>query len=172
MGDYDDQYLKKDVLLLADVFKKSINTCLKCYGLDPCHYFSSLGLIWNAMPKMTGVKLQKISDIHLYSFLEKELRDGVSYITKRHATANNKYTEDYGPKKLSTIVVYLDMNNLYGWEMSDYLPYGRLEWLKNVNEFDVTSISEKSKTGYILEVNLKCPDELHDLHNDHPLAPE
>ena len=108
----------------------------------------------------------------MYSFLEKGLRGGVSYIAKRHAKANNKYTEDYDPKKLSTIIVYLDMNNLYVWEMSKCLPYGRLEWLKNIDEFDGISISEKSKTGYILEVNLKYPEELYDLHNDYPLAPE
>ena len=59
MGDYHDHYLKKDVLLLADVFEKFIGTCLKYYGLDPCHYFSSPGLSWDAMLKMTGVKLEK-----------------------------------------------------------------------------------------------------------------
>ena len=62
MGDYHDHYLKKDVLLLADVFEKFIDTCLKYYGLDPCHYFSSPGLSWDAMLKMTGIKLEKISD--------------------------------------------------------------------------------------------------------------
>ena len=56
MGDYHDHYLKKDVLLLADVFEKFIDTCLKFYGLDPCHYYSSPGLSWDAMLKMTGVK--------------------------------------------------------------------------------------------------------------------
>ena len=64
------------------------------------------------------------------------------------------------------------MNNLYGWAMSEYLPYGEFEWLKNVDEFDVNSISEKTKIGYLLEVDLKYPDELHELHNDYPLAPE
>ena len=59
MGDYYDHYLKKDVLLLADVFEKFIGTCLKYYGLDPCHYFSSPGLSWDAMLKMTDVKLEK-----------------------------------------------------------------------------------------------------------------
>ena len=58
MGDYYDHYLKKDVLQLADVFEKFIGTCLKYYGLDPCHYFSSPGLSWDAMLKMTGVKLK------------------------------------------------------------------------------------------------------------------
>ena len=63
MGDYHDHYLKKDVLLLADVFEKFIDTCLKFYGLDPCHYFSSPGLSWDAMLKMTDMELEKISDI-------------------------------------------------------------------------------------------------------------
>ena len=74
MGDYHDHYLKKDVLLLADVFEKLIATCLKLYGLDPCHYFCSPGLSWDAMLKMTGVKLEKISDIGKYLFIEKGLR--------------------------------------------------------------------------------------------------
>ena len=66
MGDYHDHYLKKDVFLLANVFERFIDACLKFYELDPCHYFSSLGLSWDAMLKMTGVKLAKISDIELY----------------------------------------------------------------------------------------------------------
>ena len=59
MDDYHDHYLKKDVSLSAYVFEKFIATCLKFYGLDPCHYFSSPGLSWDAMLKMTGVKLEK-----------------------------------------------------------------------------------------------------------------
>ena len=172
MGDYHDHYLKKDVLLLADVFEKFIDTCLKYYGLDPCHYFSSPGLSWDAILKMTDVKLEKISDIGKYLFIEKGLRGGISYIAKRYAKANNKYMNDYDPKKQSTFISYLDMNNLYGWAMSEYLPYEGFEWLKNVDEFDVMSISEKSLIGYLFEVDLEYPDELHQLHNDYPLAPE
>ena len=59
MGNYHDNYLKKDVLLLANVFEKFIDTYLKFYKPDPCHYFSSPGLSWNAMVKLTGVKLKK-----------------------------------------------------------------------------------------------------------------
>ena len=172
MGDYHDHYLKKDVLLLADVFEKFIGTCLKYYGLDPCHYFSSPGLSWDAMLKMTGVKLEKISDIDKYLFIEKGLRGGISYIAKRYAKANNKYMNDYDPKKQSTFISYLHMNNLYGRAMSEYLPYEGFEWLKNIDEFDLISISEISLIGYFLEVDLKYPDELHELHNDFPLAPE
>ena len=69
MGDYHDHYLKKYVLLLADVFEKFIDTCLKFYKLDPCHYFSSPGLSWDAMLKMTGVELVRISDMDMYLFI-------------------------------------------------------------------------------------------------------
>ena len=137
MGDYHDHYLKKDVLLLADVFEKFIDTCLKFYGLDPCHYFSSPGLSWDAMLKMTGVKLEKISNIEKYLLFEEVLKGGVSYITKRYAKANNKYMKNYDPKKLSEFIIYLDMNNLYGWAMSEYLTYGGFKWLKNFDGFDV-----------------------------------
>ena len=113
VGDYHDQYLKKDVLLSADVFEKFIATCLKFYGLDPCHYFSSPGLSWDAMLKMTVVKLEKISDIGKYLFIEKGLSGGISYIAKRYAKGNSKYMKDYDPKKPSTFISYLDMNKLY-----------------------------------------------------------
>ena len=64
------------------------------------------------------------------------------------------------------------MNNFYGWAMISYLPYGGFKWLKNVDGFDLYSISEKSLIGYVLEVDPEYPNELHVLHNDYPLAPE
>ena len=71
---------KEDVLLLGDVFEKFIDTYLKFYGLHPCHYFSSPGLSWDAMLKMTGIKLEKISDIDKYLFIEKGLRVKNAYV--------------------------------------------------------------------------------------------
>ena len=124
LGHYQDHYLKKDVLLLADVFEKFIDTCLKFYKLDPCHYFISPGLSWDAMLKITGVELEKITDIGMYLFIKKGLRGGISYIAKRYSKANKKYIKNYDPTKLSKYISYLDMNNLYGWAMSGYLPYG------------------------------------------------
>ena len=118
MGDYHDHYFKKDVLLLTDVFEKFIITCLKYYELDPCHYFSSPGLSWDAMLKMTNVKLEKLSDIEKYLFIEKGSRRGISYIAKRYAKANNEYMSDYDSNKPLTFITYLDKNNLYGWSMS------------------------------------------------------
>ena len=63
MGDYHGHFLEKDVLWKADISEKFIDTCLKFYGLDPCHYFNSPGLSWDAMLKMSTVKLDKMSDI-------------------------------------------------------------------------------------------------------------
>ena len=108
----------------------------------------------------------------MYLFIEKGLRGGISYIAKRYAKANNKYMNDYDPKKQSTFISYLDMNNLYGWAMSEYLPYERFKWLKNIDKSDVMSVDKKRLIGYFLEVDFEYPDELHELHNDYPLALE
>ena len=125
MGNYHDHYLKKGVLLLADVFEKFIDTCITFYGLGPCQYFSSPGLSWDAMLKMTEIELEKISDIDKYLFIEKGLRGGISYIAKRYAKSYNKYMKVYDSKEPSKFITYLDMNNLYGSGMSRYLSYGK-----------------------------------------------
>ena len=124
------------------------------------------------MLKMTSVKLEKISDIDKYLFIEKGLRKGISFIAKRYAKGNNKCINDYDPKKQLTFITYLDMNNLYGWAMNEYFPYKEFNWLKNVDELDVMSINEKSPIGYLLEVDLEYPNKLHELHNDYPLSPK
>ena len=80
--------------------------------------------------------------------------------------------KNYYPTKPLKYISYLEMDNLYGWAMTRYLPYGGFKWLKNVDEFDVNSISEKNPIGHILEVDLEYPDKLHALHNDYPYAPE
>ena len=81
LGEYRDLYFKTDVLLLCDVFEKFVSVCLKDYGLDPCHYFSSPGLLWDAMLKMTGIQLEKINNVDVHLFLAKGMRGGISYIS-------------------------------------------------------------------------------------------
>ena len=129
--------------MLCDVFERFIDICLKDYGLDPCHYFSSPGLSWDAMLKMTGIKLEKIHDIDMYLFLEKGMRGGVSYISKRYAKTkgNAKHSDDIS-------IMYWDMNKLYGTVMNfDFLPYGGFKWLskEEIERFDLDSIAENSK---------------------------
>ena len=82
MGDYHDHCLRKDVLLLADIFQKFIDTFMKFYGLDPCHYFNSPGLSWDAILKMNEIELEKISDIGKYLFIEKRLTGGICRLLK------------------------------------------------------------------------------------------
>ena len=79
--------------------------------------------------------------------------------------------KDYDPTKPLKYILYLDMNNLYSWAMSGYLPCGGSKWLKNVDGCDVKT-NKKSPIVYILEVNLEYLDELHVLHNDYLLASE
>ena len=81
---------------------------------------------------------------------------------------------DSDSSEKSKFIIYLNANNLYGWTMSQYLPYGGFTWLsqKEIDKFDVNSIGENSSDGYILEVDLEYPNKLHDFHNGYPLAPE
>ena len=128
---------------------------------------------------MTRIELELINDIDMHLFIEKEMRGGISYIAKRHSKANNKHIESHDSSECNSIedsvyIMYLDANNLYGWAMIQYLPYGGFKWLikKEIDEFDLNLVKENSSTGYNLEVDLEYPSELHDLHNDYPLAPE
>ena len=171
LGEYHDLYLKTDVLLLADVFENFRKACLKNYKLDPCHYMSSPGLSWDAMLKSTGIVLDLVSDIDMQLFVEKGLRGGISCISHRHGKANNNYMEDYKPEVESSYLMYLDANNLYGWAMSQPLPYGDFEWI-DPDEVELFNYHDESEKGIILEVDLGYPEELHDLHNDYPCAPE
>ena len=129
MGEYHDLYLKSDILLLADVFENFRKTCLEYYKLDPCHYFTSPGLSWDAMLKMTNIKLELMIDIDMFQFIEKGMRGGISYIANRYGKANNICMKKYDEKAPSKYIMYLDSNNLYGWSMSQYLPTGGFRWI-------------------------------------------
>ena len=113
LGEYHDLYLKTDVLLLCDVFERFIDMCLNYYQLDPCHYFSSPGLSWDAMLKTTGIKLELINDINIYLFIEKGMKGGISYISKRYSKID----------KDNKFIMCWNANNLYGWGMNQHLPY-------------------------------------------------
>ena len=95
-------------MLLVDVFEKFVETCLNYYRLDPYHYFSSPGLSWDAMLKMTRIKLELITDADLHLFIEKGMRGDISYIPKRHSKVD-------GDNKF---IMYWDANNLYGFAMN------------------------------------------------------
>ena len=167
LQDYHDLYNVTDVLLLADVFENFRNVCMENYKLDPAHYFTAPGLAWDACLKMTNVELELLTDIDMLLMIEKGIRGGVSMISNRHGKANNKYMgESFIDAMISTYIMYLDANNLYGWAMSKPLPTHGFKWMK-VDELETWELYP-----CILEVDLEYPKNLHDLHNDYPLAPE
>ena len=173
VGEYHDLYLKSDVLLLADVFESFRKTCLQYYKLDPCHYFTSPGLSWSAMLKMTNKELELMTDVDMFQFIVKGMR-GVSYVANRSGKANNKYMEEYDGNLHSKYIMDLDANNLYGWAMSQYLLTGNFRWMKDkkINKIDLGKYKADGKKGLIPEVDLEYPRELHNLHSDYPVAPE
>ena len=165
--DYHELYNKVDVLLLADVFENFRNICLENYELDPAHYYTAPGLAWDAALKVTGVNLELLSDIDMLLMVEKGIRGGVSMVSNRYGKANNKYMGGkFNSNDPSKYIQYLDANNLYGWAMSKPLPTHGFKWMKT-SELETWELH-----SCILEVDLEYPKELHDLHNDYPLAPE
>ena len=174
MGEYHDLYLYQDIFLLADIFEQFRQVCLKNYELDPAHYYTVPGLAWDAALKFTKVKLVTLHDIEMHQFLEKGKRGGISMITCRYAQANNPYLQEHDPDQPITYIIYLDANNLYGYAMFQPLPTGEFKWMpeNEVERLDVMSVADDAETGYILEVDLEYPKELHELHSDYPLVPE
>ncbi|EFP09702.1 hypothetical protein CRE_21850 [Caenorhabditis remanei] len=171
LKDYTEKYMINDVLLLADVFESFRKVSLEKYHLDPCWYYTSPGLAWDAMLLKTDVKLQTIKDVEMYNFIEKGIRGGMCNAMLRHSKANNKYMPDYNLEEESKYLLYLDANNLYGWAMSQKLPYDEFEFVENFELEMIDDLTANGK-GCILEVDLDYPKELHDKHNDLPFCPE
>jgi hypothetical protein len=171
LGQYHDFYLKTDVLLLADIFETFRNTIHNTHKLEPVYYFTLPSYSWDAMLYKTKVKFELLHDYEMYCMIEKGIRGGISVISHRYAKANNKYMKNYNKNDIESYITYLDANNLYGLAMSMHLPIDCLKWL-NVENFNLDNMNSNKNIGYILEVDLEYPAELHKLHNDYPLAPE
>ena len=171
MKDYHDLYLKCDVLLLADVFEKFKNNGLKNYALCPSHYLSAPGLSWDTMFNMTKVELKLIPDPDMQILFEKGTRGGISYVSNRYSKASNEYLKSYDPEQDSKHIIYFDANNLYGFAMPKFLPTSGFKWIVP-KEFDLDKYISNSSKGCVLQVGLEYPEELKELDNDHPLAPD
>ena len=175
LGDYHDLYVHSDTLLVADVFKSYRNMCIKVYELDPAYFLSAPGLAWQACLKKTEVELEMITDPDMLWMVEKGIRGGISHAILRYRKANNKYMKDYNKDEGESFLQYNDANNIYRFAMSEPLPVDGFEWMKDLSKIDedfIKNYDENSDKGYILEVNVEYPKNLHDLQNDLPFLPE
>ncbi|XP_063915593.1 uncharacterized protein LOC135131677 [Zophobas morio] len=176
IGDYFRLYLKCKVFLLEDIFENFRDVFLNKYQLDAAHYFTVASFSWDAMLKYTGVELELLQDPNMISFIASNIRGGISQCSKRHVKANNVYCSNYDKKKKSSFIVYLDANNLGGWAMSQNLPISGFTWLSKTDiktlQNTISSLDENGEFGYIFEVDLDYPQELHQLHNNLPFCSE
>jgi len=124
------------------------------------------------MLKLTGIETDLVYNQEMYKMIEAGLRGGMTQTTCKKVEANNKYMgDDCDKNKESSYINYLDANNLYGLSMVQKLPYRNLKWDDKITEDDINNY-DTGRTGYIPEVDLEYPKELHDLHKDYPLAAE
>jgi hypothetical protein len=171
--DYHLLYLKCDVLLLADVFENFRITCIDNYELDPANYISAPALSWDAMLLKTKIELELINDIKILDIIERQKRGGLCFVgSKRHVVANNRYLDNFDKNKDENYILYLDANNLYGWAMSESLPFKDIKFDNNVTLEEVLNTKDDNETGYILEVDLLFPKEIHEKLKQYPPCPE
>ena len=178
LGDYIDLYVKSNTLLLADVFESFRDMCFKEYELDTAHFVSLPGLAWQACLKKNNIELELLTDYDMLLMIEKGIRGGICHSIHRYAKANNKYMQNYNNNEESPYIQYLDANNLYGWAMCKKLPVNGFKWLdtsetrNKINEDFIKNYDENNDKGYILELDIKYPKRLHELHSDLPFLSE
>ena len=172
LGDYHNLYLRTDVVLLANVYEAFRDACLRHYSLDPAHFYASPGLAWKACLKCTGIKLELLTNPEMLVMFEQGIRGGITQAVRKYAAANNPYMGDkFDPNEDKTYLQYLDANNLYGWSMSQPLPTGGFRWV-DVNPNEISKLATRDDKGYLQEVDVSYPKELHNPHNDLPFMCE
>ena len=113
--------------MLADVFENFRNMCFKIYEIDPAKFFSAPALAWQEVLKKAKVKLDLLTDINMLLMVEKGIRGRLCHSVYSYATANDKYMKDYDKNKELLYIQYRDVNDLYGWAMSQKLPVNHFE---------------------------------------------
>ena len=161
--------------MLAYVFENFRNKCIETYELDPAHFLSEPGLVWQACLKKTEVELELLTNIDMLLMTERGIRGGMCQAIHGCAKVNNKYMKNYDKNTASSYLMYLDANNLYGWAMSQKPPVNGFELVKKLSKFDeflIKNYDENSDKGYFLEVDVEYPKNLNNLHSDQSFLPE
>ena len=161
--------------MVANVFQKFRNMCLDKYGLDPAQFLSAPELAWQVCLKKTKIELELLTDIDMLLMVKKGTRGRIFQAIHRYAKANNKCMKNYNKDVISSYLMYLDANNLYGWAMSQKLPVNGFKWVEKLSRFNeifIKNYNENSDIGYFLEVDIDYPKELFNLHKDLPFLPE
>ena len=154
--------MKNDICHLSDVFQKFSDFAYETYHLNPRHSYTLPRFSWQSMLKMTKIELELISNVDMYLFLMDTIRGGISVCNKKHVIADNKYINKN--TKNNEYLLYLDANNLYGYSMSQPLPY------KNSKCSNDLTLNKLQKGIY--KADIEIPKELHDKFKDYPLCAE
>ena len=162
--EYTEIYCEIDTILLAEIFQKFRKDLLCFSGLDPARYISLPSFSFDSMLKTTNCTLNLPININIVQFIESGIRGGLSFINTRHLKVEKAHEK----------IFYIDANNLYGLAQTSKLPVGNLKFISSskYNHIDWNSIDTEQNIGYILEVDLDYPSNLHDSHCNFPLAPE
>ena len=122
LGEYHNLYLRRDIILLANVFEAFRSLCLDIYGLDPAHFYTAPVLAWCTCLKKTRIRVELLLDPDMLLMFERGIRGGITQSVHRWDKANNPYMgSEYKPREPTKYLQYLDANNLYGWAMSQPL---------------------------------------------------
>ena len=125
------------------------------------------GLAWDAALKIIMVQLELLSDLDMLLMIQSDIRGRIATMSHGHAKSNNEYMgTKFDPAEKFIFISYLDANNFYGLTMSKQLQTSGYKWMID-DELD-----DWKHLSCILEVDLEYLGQLHNLHDDHPLAPE
>ena len=175
LGEYLEAYLKLDVTLLADVFENFRAINHKLYRLDIAKYLSLPSFSFDAMLFQTKVKIELITDLKQYEFIQKAIRGGISGQHTRYAKTNSPTLPDYNEVELLSYLhgPKLPAIHYMPTVCQKKLPVGKFRWLEKneISNFDIENTASNTDLGYILEVDLEYPENLHVKHSDFQLAP-
>lgn len=176
MQDYYSIYLKVDVLLLAAVFERQRKTVFEFYQIDPPHYTTLPSMSFDLMLHSTKIKLDYIKDANIYSYIRRCIRGGITGLNQREVRPKNEELGNYDSEKDEfSQLIYVDINSSYAYALSSYLPTNSFKYIEITSPEmeqtyfkEIESLSSTASYGFLMELDLKIDEELHDILQDFP----